>query len=322
MPTYWLELSVSAEPEAVEAISEVMSRFATGGVAIEEPYTLLDDGQIAELLPGAPVTVRVYVPDDSGGEEVRLRIEQGIWHLSQIGFGNIGTISARRLAEEDWANAWKEFYHVSHLGRRTVIKPSWREYEQRQDEVVIELDPGMAFGTGLHPTTRNCILALEDTVRPGDRVLDVGSGSGILSLAALKLGADHVLALDITSVAVDATRANAEANDLSGRIDVRLATLEGAEGEPFSPLSPAVTTISREEVGRYDVVVANIIARVIAQLAVSLVAATRPGGTLIASGIISDRRQEAEEPLSRAGLTDIVSLIEGDWVTLVGKRAN
>jgi len=322
MPTYWLELSVTAEPEAIEAICEVMSRFATGGVAIEEPYTLLDDGQIAEPLPGAPVTVRVYVPDDSGGEEARLRIEQGIWHLSQIGFGNIGDITVRRVAEEDWANAWKEFYHVSHLGRRTVIKPSWREYEPSQDEVVIELDPGMAFGTGLHPTTRNCILALEDIIRPGDRVLDVGSGSGILSLAALKLGADHVLALDITPVAVDATRANAAANGLSSRIDARLATLEGAEGEPFSPLSASVVTMSRDEVGNYDVVVANIIARVIAQLAVSLVAATRPGGTLIASGIIADRRHEAEEPLSQAGLTDIVSLIEGDWVTLVGKRAN
>jgi ribosomal protein L11 methyltransferase len=322
MPTYWLELTVTAEPEAVEAISEVMSRFATGGVAIEEPYTLQDDGQVASPLPGAPVTLRVYVPDDGTGEEARLRIEQGIWHLSQIGFGNIGAMSTKRLAEEDWANAWKEFYHVSHLGRRTVIKPSWREYEPRQDEVVIELDPGMAFGTGLHPTTRNCILALEDRVRPGDQVLDVGSGSGILSLAALKLGAGRVLALDITSVAVDATRANAAANGLSGSLDGRLATLEGAESEPFSPLSPAVATMSRDEVGCYDVVVANIIARVIAQLAVSLVAATRPGGTLIASGIIADRRHEAEEPLRVAGLTDIQELIEGDWITLVGKRAD
>src|SRR5215472_578511 len=240
MPKYWLELSVGALPEVVEAISEVMSRYATGGVAIDEPYTLQDDGQVAEPVPNAPVTVRVYVPDDRSGQEARSHIEQGVWHLRQIGFGDIGEISARRLAEEDWANAWKEYFHVSHLGRRTVIRPTWRDYQPRRGEVVIDLDPGMAFGTGLHPTTRNCVLALEESVRPGDRVLDVGSGSGILSLAAVKLGASRVLALDVTSVAVESTTANAAANGLSEAIDVRLATLEGAAGEPFSPLSPDV----------------------------------------------------------------------------------
>ncbi len=321
MPKYWLELSVAAQPEAVEAISEVMSRYANGGVAIDEPYTLLDDGQVAEPVPDALVTVRVYVPDDQGGNEARSYIEQGVWHLRQIGFGDIGEISARRIAEEDWANAWKEYFHVSHLGRRTVIRPTWREYQPRRGEVVIDLDPGMAFGTGLHPTTRNCVLALEDSVRSGDRVLDVGSGSGILSLAAVKLGASQVLALDVTPIAVDATRANAAANGLSEAIDVRLATLKGAAGEPFSPLSPDAVVLGGE-IGTFDVVVANIIARVVAQLAPSLLDATRPGGTLIASGIIADRRHEAEEPLRAAGLTQIQDLIEGDWITLVGKKGS
>jgi ribosomal protein L11 methyltransferase len=321
MPDYWLELSVTAEPEAVEAISEVMSRYANGGVAIEEPYTLLDDGQVAQTVPDAPVTVHVYVPADASGEEARARIEEGLWHLRQIGFGNISEISTKRLAEKDWENAWKEFYHVAHLGKRTVIKPSWREYEPAAGEVVVELDPGMAFGTGLHPTTRNCILALEEAIHPGDRVLDVGSGSGILSLAALKLGASSVLALDVSPVAVEATRANAAANGLADKIDVRLATLEGAAGEPFTPLSSEVAILG-EEVGTYDLVLANIIARVIAQLAPALLRATRPGGTLIASGIIAERRQEAEEPLRAAGLTDIREFIEGDWITLMGKRAD
>jgi ribosomal protein L11 methyltransferase len=322
MPTYWLELSVTAEPEAVEAISEVMSRYASGGVAIEEPYTLLDDGQVAQPLPEARVTIRVYVPDDSAGAKVRSRIEEGVWHLRQIGFGDIGEITTRRLAEEDWANAWKEFYQVSHLGQRTVIKPSWRDYQpSKPDEVVVELDPGMAFGTGLHPTTHACILALEQALHPGDRVLDVGCGSGILSLAAIKLGASSVLALDISSVAVEATRANAIANKIIDQIDVRLATLEGADGEPFSPLSPEVVRLG-QEIGSYDVVLANIIARVIAQLAPSLLRATRPGGRLIASGIIAERRHEAEEPLQHAGLIDIQELTFGDWVTLIGKRAD
>ncbi len=319
--SYWLELSITAESEAIEAISEVMSRYAAGGVAIEEPYTLLDDGQVAQVLPDAPVTVRVYVPADESGEEARLRIEQGVWHLRQIGFGHIGEISTRRLAEEDWANAWKEFYQVSHVGQRTVIKPTWRDYQPELNEAVIELDPGMAFGTGLHPTTRSCILALEQTLHPGDRVLDVGSGSGILSLAAIKLGAGSVVALDVSPVAVEATKANAAANGLLDQIDARLATLEGAAGEPFSPLASEVVRLGAE-VGTYDVVVANIIARVIAQLAPSLLRATRSGGTLIASGIIAERRHEAEEPLQIAGLTGIKELVEGDWITLIGEKAN
>ncbi|HEU5441802.1 MAG TPA: 50S ribosomal protein L11 methyltransferase, partial [Ktedonobacterales bacterium] len=247
------------------------------------------------------------------------RIEEGLWHLRQIGAGNISEVSVRRLAESDWANAWKEHFHVTHLGRRTVIKPSWREYEPRAGEVVVELDPGMAFGTGLHPTTRNCVLALEETLAPGDRVLDVGTGSGILALAALKLGAASVLALDVSTVAVEAARANAEANGLADRIEVRLATLEGAAGEPFSPLPPDLAVLGAE-IGTFDLVLANIIARVIAQLAPALVRATLPGGTLIASGIIAERRHEAEEPLRAAGLREIRALVEGDWVTLVGKR--
>ena len=319
MPTHWFELSVTCAPEAVEAVSEVMSRHAPGGVAIEEPYTLLDDGQAAETIPGAPVTVRVYVPADPSGEEARARIEEGLWHLRQIGFGEISDISARTLAEEDWANAWKEHFHVLHLGRRTVIKPSWREYSPQPDEVIVELDPGMAFGTGLHPTTRNCLLALEDALRPGDRVLDVGTGSGILALAALKLGAAQVLGLDVSSVAVEAAQANAAANGVADRFDARLASLEGAAGEPYFPLPPGVAILGAET-GTYDIVLANIIARVIAQLAPALVRATRPGGTLIASGIILERRHEAEEPLRAAGLTDIRDYTEGDWVTLAGRR--
>lgn len=319
MSAFWLELSVNAASETVEAISELMSRYVSGGVAIEAPYKLLDDGQVPVPIPNAPVTIRAYVPDDADGAESRQRIEEGIWHLGQVAIGSIGELKVRQIAEEDWANAWKEYYHVLHLGRRTVIKPSWREYTPQAGEVVVELDPGMAFGTGLHPTTRNCLLALEDAIHDGDAVLDVGTGSGILATAAVKLGAARVLALDVSAVAVAAARENAAMNGVADVMEVRLATLEGAGGEPFTPLPADLDTLG-EEIGVFDVVVANIIARVIAQLAPALVRAVRPGGTLIASGIIAERRNEAEEPLRAAGLQDIRELVEGDWVTLVGTR--
>jgi ribosomal protein L11 methyltransferase len=315
----WLELAVSCDPEAAEAVSELFSRYVEGGVAIEEPYTLRDDGQAHVPIPGAPVVLRAYVPADPAGEEARARVEEGLWHLGRIDLGKIGSLAVRRLAEEDWANAWKEHYHVLHVGARTIIKPSWRAYDPQPGEVVIELDPGMAFGTGLHPTTRGCLALIEQVQRPGDRVLDVGTGSGILALAALKLGAASVLALDVSDVAVEAARANATANELAGRLEVRHATLEGAAGEPFLPLPPSLPTLGAE-IGEFDLVLANIIARVIGQLAPALLRAVRPGGVLIASGIIAQRLDEAEAPLRAAGLVNIRRELEGDWITLLGTR--
>jgi ribosomal protein L11 methyltransferase len=298
----WLELTVSAHREAVEAISELLSRFAPGGVAIEEPIALLDDGQEYRVLPDGAVLVRAYLPLDGSEAEQRQQIEQGLWHLGQIGEHFVGELTTRQVAEEDWANAWKEYYHVLHLGKRVVIKPSWRDYAPQPGEVVLELDPGMAFGTGLHPTTHMCLELLEQRVQPGMRVLDVGTGSGILALAAAKLGAASVLALDVSSVAVEAAQANVRANGLDERVSVRLGSMEAVSGE------------------RYDLVVANIIARVIADLAPALVGALAPGGLLIASGIIDERLPLAEDALRAAGLSEMEQVRNGDWVSLVGRR--
>src|SRR5258708_18014239 len=225
---HWLELTVKAHPEAIEAVGELLRRYAPGGVAIEEPIELLDEGQEYRVLTGQPIQVRPLLPVDGKEEEVRQRIAEGLWHLSSLGPQFVGELQTRVVNEEDWANAWKDYYHVTQIGRRLLIRPSWRDYTPKDDEVVIELDPGMAFGTGLHPTTRMCLEQVEQRTRPGMRVLDVGTGSGILALAAAKLGAASVHCIDNSSVAVESAIANASVTQLSERITVVLGVLDEA----------------------------------------------------------------------------------------------
>jgi len=302
----WLELTVQTHPEAVESVSELLSSYAPGGVAIEEPIELIDEGQEYRVLHDRPVQVHAYLPIDGREEETRQRIAEGLWHLSSLGSHFVGELHSCVVNEEDWANAWKDYYHVTHIGKRLVIRPSWREYTPRDDEVVLELDPGMAFGTGLHPTTRMCLEQVERLTRPRMRVLDVGTGSGILALAAAKLGASEVYCIDNSSVAVESATANAAANNLSDRITVVLGVLDENEAQRMA--------------GQFDLVLANIIARVIGSIAPQLAQVLKPGGLLITSGIIEERRHEAEQPLLAAGLQLVDQMMIDDWVTLVMKK--
>lgn len=302
----WLELMVSVHPEAVESVSELLSTYTPGGVAIEEPIELIDEGQEYRVLMGQPVKVHAYLPIDGQEEQARQRIAEGLWHLSSLGPQFVGELSTRTVNEEDWANAWKEYYHVTHIGSRLVIRPSWRDYTPQGEEVVLELDPGMAFGTGLHPTTRMCLEQLEKYVQPGMHVIDVGTGSGILALAAARLGAESVYCIDNSSVAVESATANAAINALSERISVVLGVLGENEAERLA--------------GQFNLVLANIIARVIGGIAPQLAQVMAPGALLIASGIIEERRHEAEQPLVDAGLRLLERVMIDDWVTLVMTR--
>ncbi len=204
----WLELSVQADPEAVEAVSDILSRDAGAGVSIEQPFTTEQEGLAAAPIEEAPVTVRAYLPAiDRGTAEAAVAVARArLGHLSAFDLRPIGELQVREVHEEDWASAWKDYFPVVRLGRRIVIKPTWRDFEAQREDVVIALDPGMAFGTGLHPTTRLCLVGLErwadEGIVAGAGVLDVGSGSGILSVGAALLGAGHVRAVDTDPIAV------------------------------------------------------------------------------------------------------------------------
>lgn len=310
----WIELSTRVEAEAVESVSEVFGRLGHGGVAVEQPISRADElGQVV-LDPAQPVTVKTYLPDDETAVAAIREVEEALWHLSML--RQIEPLKVARLAEEDWAEAWKEFFFVQRIGSRLVIRPSWREFRPETGDVVVELDPGMAFGTGLHPTTRGCLLACERHVRPGMRILDVGAGSGILSIAAAKLGAASVLALEIDPVAVDVASKNIAANGLEATVSVLQGSLERlSQAEPHAA-GRVYPNAERE----FDLVLANIIAAVIVDLAAELVRATVPGGLLVVSGIIDEREPWVTETLAATGLELVETIPEGDWWTMVWRR--
>jgi len=304
---HWLELTTQVHPEAVESVSELLRRYSSDGVVIEEPFELTEDGQDYRILYGQPVKVHAYIPIDGKEEAMRQQVELGLWHLSSLGAHFVGELQTRAVDEEDWANAWKDYYHVTHIGRRLVIRPSWREYTPREHEVVVTLDPGMAFGTGIHPTTRMCLEQVEQRVRSGMHVLDVGTGSGILALAAAKLGAERIDAIDNSSVAAESATANVAMNDLGDRIKVVLGVLDAVGAERMA--------------GQYDLVLANIIAHVIGSIAPHLAQVLAPQGLLVVSGIIEARRHDAEGPLLESGLKLVEEVKIDDWLALVYGRA-
>lgn len=301
----WLELAVEADAEAVEAVSEIIGRVATGGTTVEPAFDLVDEGLGARVDPTRPAIVRGYVQAGVSADQAAAEVAEALGHLQAFGLRPIGELRTRLVHDADWAETWKAYFPVMRVARRLVIRPTWREHAAAADDVVLALDPGMAFGTGLHPTTRLCLAALEPLARDGRldgaRVLDVGCGSGILAIAALKLGAAEALGLDTDPIAIEATTENAARNDLSGRLTAREGSLPSGEG-PF------------------DIVVANLIAGVLVPLAPLLRDELQPGGTLLASGIFVDRETEVVDALQAAALVVEDRTSEGDWVAVRVRR--
>jgi len=309
----WLELAVACDPEAVEAVSEILARVAPGGVSVEPGFTLVDEGLGAAVDPLAPATVRAYLPARDAGAVRRAteEVDRALGHLQAFGLREIGELSTQVVHESDWATAWKRHVGVMRIGRRIVIRPTWRRHRRRPGDVVIAMDPGMAFGTGLHPTTRLCLAGIERwadeglLVRGGApggaRLLDVGCGSGILAIAAGLLGAGGLVGVDTDPIAVEATLANARRNRVARRLRAWRGSLPTGAG-PF------------------DLVAANLIASVLVALAADLAVELGPGGRLLASGIFVDREADVRAAFESAGLRVLGRAGEGDWVALEAER--
>lgn len=314
-----IEIAVDVDPEAAEVVSELFNRYnsgsydedsqageASGGGAVVEATGLDDDYQ---PIPGKyRLVVKTYLKPGPRGEAIRRQIEEGLWRLSLL--YPLPEPQIRILQVEDWAHAWKKFYKPLRIGRRVVLKPSWESFPAGPDDIVIELDPGMAFGTGLHPSTRLCIAALEEVVQPGDRVLDLGTGSGVLALVAAKLGAGSVLATDIDTLAVRVASENAQLNGLP--VGDSLQIEHGSV-----PVGKA---------GQFQVIVANILAEVLVKLFDGdygdppLAEPLAPNGHLILSGILDERAPLVVEAAVRHGLRLVDRKEEGNWVALVVRK--
>jgi len=325
----WIELSVQIDQEAVESVTELFAQIGYNqGVAIDQPFIGSPDGPEYTVDVSRPVVVRTYIPLDEHAEEARAQLEQSLWALGMM--RPVGDLQVRQLEEEDWANAWKAHYPIRRIGERCVIVPSWLEYTPQPDDVVLYLDPGMAFGTGLHPTTQLCLQLLERYVQPEVRTLDLGCGSGILAIAAAKLGAQPVLALDNDPIAVHATIENVERNHATAVIKTVEGSLgPGAElghwlGSDWATKQRATRasdgSVAFEPDAEFDLIVANILANVHVLLAPYMCQALKPGGVLVTSGIIADREADVVAAFEAAGLVPLERLAEGDWVALAHRR--
>ena len=306
----WLELAVDCDPEAVEVVSEILTRVAPGGVSVEPAFTLVDEGLGAVVDRSRPATVRAYVSarDATTADAAVATVDAALGHLQAFGLRDIGALRTAVVREADWAAAWKAHFPVLRIGRRVVIRPTWRRHRRRPGDVVVAMDPGMAFGTGLHPTTALCLAGIERwadeglLVRGGARdgsarLLDVGCGSGILAIAAGLLGAGELRAVDTDPIAIEATQRNGRRNGLAARLHASRGSLP-------------------TDSGPYDLVAANLIASLLVSLAPALAAEIRPGGRMIASGIYVDRAAEVVAAFESAALRVIHRDVEGDWVAL------
>ena len=294
--SHWLEISLTVESELAEAVVEVLTRYVSNGVVVESGVVYNDAED--EGTPVDPVRVYGYLPTSETLEEKRQRVEEALWHLGQI--KPLPAPTYRVIEDEDWMAAWKKHYRPIPVGKRLLVLPAWYEHNDTE-RVAVRIDPSMAFGTGTHPSTQLCLEMVEQYVQPGHPVIDIGCGSGILSIAALKLGASHALGVDIDEASILASQENASLND------VAIETLLGSVAEIQKGAS----------LQQAPLVVANILAPVIIRLFdAGLSNLLSPDGVMILSGILDVQAMSVIQAADQYGLHLLEEKKMGDWVAL------
>ncbi len=294
----WLELKIEAPFEFVEPIAELFRRYCKGGVAIEQAGGWNpDEGESPPERQSAIICA--YMPQTPAYRSNREMVHIGLQLVGKL--TDIEELQEREIEEREWEDAWKAHFTPLRVGKRLLVQPPWHRGEAGPDDIVIEIDPGLAFGTGHHPTTHRTLECMERLVVPGAAVLDVGSGSGILSIGAAKLGAERVVGVEIDRVALKAGRVNLRSNKVSGRVRFYAGSL------PNDHVPPAWA----------DVVLANVNSVALTNLAPELRKAVKDGGRLVAAGILQERRQQVVDAFEAAGLTFLEEHHDDDWVTFV-----
>ena len=305
----WIEITIHTTNEASEIVESILLDYGSTGVAIEDPTTLEENlhddfGTIVELsptdYPEVGVIVKGYINELNFDDETFNRFNDELEQLGKnINIGEFFKIETTTIQDSDWENSWKDYFDILNIGEKFVIVPTWREYENEEDKYVINIDPGMAFGTGGHETTSLCIKNLEKYVKPHDNIIDVGCGSGILSIAASYLTDGSLKAVDLDKLAVDVSRENFALNNLENHIEVEEASL------------------LTKETKKYDVIVANILAHIIELMLEDAYKLLEDGGYFITSGIIKDKKDELLEKMLKQGFKLVEETSDNEWYSFV-----
>ena len=316
----WHEITIHTTEEAIEMTANFMHEAGAGGVSIEESGSLnkVRDTTYGELydqplndIPEGRAVIKGYFEVGMDAEALKASLGAAVSALVDYDIDpGEPVVEVKEVDDADWADAWKQYFKPVRVTERLTIKPSWEEYTAGPGEIILDLDPGMAFGTGTHATTSLCLKALEQRLQPGDEVIDVGTGSGILAIAAAKLGASAILALDLDPVAVTVAEENVQHGGLGAQIQVRRSDLLGVlqSGNGLNIHLPV------------RLVVANILAEIILLFVPDVYEALEPGGLYITSGIIERKEPEVTAALTAAGFTVLAVDRDQDWVAITAQK--
>lgn len=299
----WLQVSLTVDGELAEAVSEVLDRFTSGGVVVESDVKYNSAADMGT--PYGPVKVFGYLVIDEQLEENHRKLEEALWHLHTI--RELPTPQYTEIADENWMNAWKDHYHPIPIGQKLLVLPAWIE-QRDMDRVAVKIDPSMAFGTGTHPTTQLCLELIESYTRAEKPVIDIGCGSGILSIAAIKLGASRAICVDIDAAAIKSTRENSRANGVDERVEAGQGSITDVAAGGFS-------------VRHAPLVLANILAPILIRLFDDGMAnLVEPGGMIILAGILAEQAESVRVAGEAKGLVFVEQRQIGDWIALAMRK--